>query len=489
MPLKTYTPSASNPWDERKAAHLLNRAGFGGPPDEVAALAQLGFEKAIDRLLNYESITDYYPTPDWVNNPPEELAWPDKVGAKDAALPARERQEKGYRVQAVRSDLGNKFKAWWLKRLCVTPRPFQEKMTLFWHGHLVSSLADGMNPYWMFRQIDLYRRLATGNFKTLALEVSRDACMLRYLDNDRNKRKHPNENYARELMELFTMGIGNYTEDDIKQSARAFSGWTRRDSEFVFQPFEHDYDEKTFLGRTGKFDGSDIVNIIFEQPCVARFIATKLWKFFINDTPEPETVEQFAQVFRDAKYELKPLLRAIFTSETFYSEKAIRAQIKSPIQLAVGAIRALKIENPNLQPLLSLLRQMGQDILNPPNVKGWDGGPLWVNTTTLLVRYNFARFILNDGALQEAEASRPRSYPPKLEHLLSGAKTADDAVDRLALTLLGERLSGEKRAALVNLLNTGPAGPDPFNPAAQGAAARLRSLAYLIASTPNFQLC
>jgi uncharacterized protein (DUF1800 family) len=486
MPLPTYTPSTQNPWDERKAAHLLNRAGFGGPPDEIAALTRLGYEKAVARLLNYDAIPDYYPTPDWVLSPPEELAFPDKVGVKDAALPARERQEKGYRTQAVRSELGNKFKLWWLKRLCITARPFQEKMTLFWHGHLVSSLGDGMNPYWLFRQVDLYRRLATGNFKTLALEVSKDACMLRYLDNDRNKRKHPNENYARELMELFTMGIGNYTEDDIKQSARAFSGWSRRDSEFQFSPFEHDYDEKTFLGRTGKFDGADIVNIIFEQPCVARFIATKLWKFFINEEPEPEAIDQLAQTFRDGKYELKPLLRAIFTSETFYSEKAIRAQIKSPIQLAVNAIRTLKIENPNIPPLVGLLRQMGQDILNPPNVKGWDGGPLWMNTTTLLARYNFAKFILNDGALVDAESARARSYPPKLDHLLAGAQTAEESVDRLTATLLGEKLSGEKRAVLVNVLHS---GGQTFDPSTPEATSKLRSLAYLIASTPNFQLC
>lgn len=485
MAIKSYTPSAQNPWDDRKAAHLLNRAGFGGPPDEVAALTQLGFERAVDRLLNYENIPDYYPTPDWVLNPPEELAWPDKVAAKDASLPSKERQEKGQRVQTVRGDLGNRMKTWWLQRLCATPRPFQEKMTLFWHGHLVSSLADGMNPYWLFRQIDLYRRLATGNFKTLALEVSKDACMLRYLDNDRNKRKHPNENYARELMELFTMGIGNYTEDDIKQSARAFSGWTRRDSEFEFSPFEHDYEAKTFLGRTGHFDGADIVNVIFEQSCVGRFIATKLWRFFVNDQPEPEAIESLAQVFREAKYELKPLVRAIFTSEVFYSDRVIRAQIKSPIQLAVSAIRTLKIENPNVGPLIGLLRQMGQDILNPPNVKGWDGGPLWVNTTTLLARYNFARFLLNDGALIEAESARPRSYPPKLDHLFAGVRTADEAVDRLSRTLLGESLAGEKRTVLINLLNSGK----PFDPAAADAAGKLRSLSYVVASTPNFQLC
>lgn len=485
MAINTYAPSAKNPWDDRKAAHLLNRAGFGGPPDEVAALARLGFEKAVDRLLDYENIPDYYPTPDWVLSPPEDLAWPDKVAIKDAPLPSKERQEKGQRVQTVRGDLGNRMKVWWLKRLCVTERPFQEKMTLFWHGHLVSSLGDGMNPYWLFRQIDLYRRLATGNFKTFAIEVSKDACMLRYLDNDRNKRKHPNENYARELMELFTMGIGNYTEDDIKQSARAFSGWTRRDSDFQFSPFEHDYGDKTFLGQTGNFDGADIVNIIFEQPCVGRFIATKLWKFFVNDQPEPEAIEYFAQVFRDAKYELKPLVRAIFTSDVFYSDRVIGTQIKSPIQLAVSAIRALKIENPNIAPLTGLLRQMGQDILNPPNVKGWDGGPLWINTTTLLARYNFARFILNEGALIDAESARARAFPPRLDHLFAGVRTADEAVDRLSRTLLGEPLTGEKRSVLISLLNNGK----PFDPTASDATTKLRSLSYLMASTPNFQLC
>jgi hypothetical protein len=218
---------------------------------------------------------------------------------------------------------------------------------------------------------------------------------------------------------------------------------------------------------------------------VGRFIATKLWKFFVNDQPEPETIEQLAQVFRDANYELKPLVRAIFTSDFFYSDRVVRAQIKSPVQLAVSAIRTLKIENPNIPPLIGLLRQMGQDILNPPNVKGWDGGPLWVNTTTLLARYNFARFILNDGALMDAESARGRSFPPKLDHMFIGIRTAEEAVDRLSRTLLGEPFTGEKRTVLVSLLNNGKR----FDPEAPEATAKIRSLSYLIASTPTFQLC
>ncbi|MEW6303061.1 MAG: DUF1800 domain-containing protein [Verrucomicrobiota bacterium] len=490
--MKTYSPTRRHPWDARKAAHLLNRAGFGGPPAEVERLVEMGFEKAVDSLLNFEATPDNCSEPEWGVNPPEELAWPDRYGAKVRNLAGKERFDDGQRIQSLRNQIGQKLKEWWLDRMCRTNRPFQEKMTLFWHGHFVSSLADGMNSYWLYRQIDLYRRFATGNFKEMTLEVSRDPAMLRYLDNDRNIARRPNENYARELMELFTLGIGNYTEQDIKESARAFSGWTRRDTRFVFDAVNHDYGTKTFLGRTGNFDGTDIVDIIFEQPAVATFMARKLWKFYASQEPDKKLIEELAHVFRNANYEIKPLVRAIFTCDEFYSDRVIAAQVKGPLELAVGAIRALNIRETRLPVVLSYTRQMGQDLLAPPNVKGWDGGPLWINTTTLFVRYNFARFVVNEGAIDTPAGGKPRPVPAKIDSIIDRSRitTAEEAVDRICRALLPTQPLHPQRAELVDYLHTGPTGEkEPFNPAAPDAEARLRAVIYIIMSSPAYQVC
>jgi uncharacterized protein (DUF1800 family) len=368
-------------------------------------------------------------------------------------------------------------------------------MVLFWHGHFTSSLNDGLNSYWMYLQNALFRRLATGNFKQLTLEVSKDPAMLRYLDNDRNRKQHPNENYARELMELFTLGIGNYTEDDIKQSARAFSGWTRRDSEFVFKPFDHDYGAKTFLGRTGNFDATDIIDIIFEQPAVATFMARKLWRFFASEDPEPRLIEQLAEVFRKNHYELKPLMRAIFTAEAFYSPGVMRTHVKSPIELAVGIIRTLKLESPRHDTVLSLCRQMGQDLLSPPNVKGWDGGKLWVNTTTLFVRYNLARLLVNEGALvappptAKDKSPRARQGPVDIDRILdrSQLQSPEEVVDRLSWALLYDKLPKEQRAELIAFLTAG-LKEARFDPTTPEAEAKMRALTYILMSSTAYQL-
>lgn len=234
----------------------------------------------------------------------------------------------------------------------------------------------------------VFRENASGNFKALTIAVGQSPSMLEYLDNRKSTAEHPNENWARELMELFTLGKGNYTEDDIKNSARAFTGWTTSNGGFGYQTDKHDRGIKSFMGRSGEFDGWQIIDIIFEQPAAAMFIANKLWTYFAYENPEPEIVETLAQTLRAANYELRPVLRQMFTSEAFYSDRARGTQVKSPAQLVVQLCEDLNLEEAPYGLLTRATKSLGQDLFYPPNVKGWDGNREWINANTLLLRYN-----------------------------------------------------------------------------------------------------
>ena len=232
---------------------------------------------------------------------------------------------------------------WWLCRMAETRRPLQEKLTLFWHGHFATSIFKVDSAYYMWLQNETLRRNASGNFHTMIMEISKDPAMIKWLDNDSNNKEHPNENYAREVMELFTLGEGHYTENDIKEVARAFTGWhyDRSAMQYRFDPEKHDDGQKEVLGKKGNLDGGDVIDIIFQQPACAQFLARKLWSYFGYEEPEQELVDGLAEVFREGKYELKPLLHRMFSCNAFYSERAVRTQIKSPVQLAVGSYHLL----------------------------------------------------------------------------------------------------------------------------------------------------
>jgi uncharacterized protein (DUF1800 family) len=316
------------------------------------------------------------------------------------------------------------------------------------------------------RQNELFRGLALGNVRELTLAVSQDPAMLRYLDNFRSDRAHPNENYARELMELFTLGIGNYTEGDVRESARAFTGWTidRGTRAFALDPRRHDDGRKTFLGRSGDFDGSDIVEIIFEQPAAARWFARKLLRFFVYDDPEPELVEAFAAVIRRHDYNLQPCLSLLLRSNVFYSARAYRALVKSPVEFVVGVHRLLGIERVNPAELGALGR-MGQVLFRPPSVKGWDGGGAWLNSQSLLARENFASALLDSQPLPQSEGWPPPGTAPAL------------AARTLVETLLCGDASPAALAELEAYLEGGGIAGD-----------RLRGAAYLTLAMPAFQL-
>lgn len=374
------------------AAHLLNRAGFGGSPVQIDRLAALSPEQAVAALLDYEKIPDPTLNPEWAR-PDSTRA--ERVRAIQAATADLKKQLQKEEQQLQRQHM-IELRGWWLNRMATGPRPLQEKLVLFWHGHFATSVTKVRDAYFMWRQNELFRRLAMGNWRELLLAVGKDPAMLRWLDQAQSRLDHPNENFAREVMELFTLGEGHYTEKDITEAARALTGWSLDPvaQQFMFRPRAHDAGQKTFLGLTGNLDGDAVITQIVKQPQAARFITAKLWNFFAGQPPADELTTALADVFRANGNNFKPFLRVLFRSEEFYAADIVRNQVKSPVQWLVGSVRMLESQLP--PPLISwgMTRQLGQDLFAPPNVKGWDGGVAWITTNTLLTRYNDAESLV-----------------------------------------------------------------------------------------------
>lgn len=434
-----------------RIAHLLRRAGFGGSPAEIEEYAKLGFNGAVERLLNYESMPD----------DAHEIA--AQIGF-DNALP-------------------EELKTYWLVRLAATKRPLQEKMVVYWHGHFATAIRKVNSTGLMWAQNELFRRNALGSFRTILAEISRDPAMLRWLDSNSNRKLSPNENYARELMELFTMGRGNYTEDDVKAAAQAFTGWHFNPlaEQFAFNRNQHDFGPKTFLGRTGPWDGDDILRFLLEEPATARWIAMKLFRFFAYDDPEPAVVDRFAGVLRANDWQIKPLVGAILKSPEFSSERAYHSKVKSPLELVIGTLKTLGVQ-PNYRELVPALRRMGQDLFNPPNVKGWDGGLAWVSTSTVLERFNFVNRLLAN----RADPARSSLDPAPL---VAGRNvtSAEQLVDHLSHLLVDGDLPPDVRQTLVGYVRSGPRGSQPFSLDGMMMDEKVRGLTHLITSTPVYQ--
>ena len=382
-------PLPVSQWNTATAAHLMNRAGFGASPGDIEDLRQLGPDRAVSWFVDYEKIPDPTPAPDWAQPDPATIARREAI--RNAADPATRRmleQQQGEEQRSRMSDL----RYWWIRRMALGPRPFQEKMTLFWHGHFATSSEKVNMPYFLWLQNETLRQNATGNFNQLLIAASKDPAMLLYLDGARSQKGEPNENFAREVMELFTLGEGHYTEQDIQQAARAYTGWglTPDNLHYEYHPNNHDDDPKTVFGQTGNFSGGDVLNMICAKPECAQFIAKKLWRFFAQDQPPQPVVDALAAEFRKSGMNLKHLMRVIFRSREFYAADVIRSQIKSPVQWLLASAHQLQAPMPTEPMSLVMLRQLGQELFNPPNVKGWDGGIAWITTNNLLDRYNFA---------------------------------------------------------------------------------------------------
>jgi uncharacterized protein (DUF1800 family) len=435
----------------RHAAHLLRRGGFGGSPADIARISAGSMDDGVNALL--------HPTA-----PDVAFAdFPDQTAVFD---PKRSRATA---------------QLWWLDRMLRTNRPLVEKMTLFWHGHFATSIQKVPVQY-MIGQIDLLRANALGHFPALLGAVTRDPAMLIWLDNRYNAKAHPNENYAREVMELFALGLGNYSETDVKEAARSFTGWTiDKSGAAAFVPARHDDGPKTFLGRTGPFNTDDIIAIIVSQPVHQRFIARKLLEFFVYSDPEPELVEATAQVYALSGLDLAKTVGTILRSNVFYSPRAYRALPKSPIELAIGTLRYLGVATIPAN-LPYQLARMGQEPLNPPSVKGWDGGPMWINTSTLLARFNFVNglvaqtapgkngqpSIVAPGADPDAIVARTGMDPVKVASALVNGVVQDDVTSDVRATLVTYL---ENMTASATVQNPQPFGPENYQDKIRGALA------------------
>ncbi len=405
---------APDAWTLPEAAHLLNRAGFGGNPREVKEFHGRGRKEAVEWLLAMEAPLDEVPVPGWAADEKAVLAQARErfAGMREGlrGLSAEEREKKRRELNQERQREQRQqsvdLQEWWFRRMVATKAPLREKMTLFWHDHFPSSVQKVRVTYLLYKQNALYREHAVGNFKELTRAVAVDPAMMLYLDTQTSKKGKPNENFSRELMELFTLGEGNYTEEDVKEAARAFTGYivNRGTGQVTHQKFQWDDGEKTVLGKTGKFDGNGVIDVLFDQKACAEYLPKKLWEFFAYEGPSTELVEGLGQSFRDGDFEVKPLLREIFLSKEFYSSSAVRTQIKGPVQFLVGMLRQLELDGLPKVYTVSICQQLGQVLFLPPNVAGWDWGRAWINTNALLTRYNVAGFVTK-GTDAEAIAS------------------------------------------------------------------------------------
>jgi len=410
---------ASDSWTVFEAAHLLNRAGFGGSPSEIKTFHSLGRTKAVDSLLNPSEPVDAIAPPEWSQPAKaQEIFREYREAVREAAekaktMPAFEgsqvRRQVQKKHQRLRNDMGREAEEWWLGKILTTKAPLREKMTLFWHDHFATSFQKVKQPPMLVRQNELFREHAFGDFRALTQSVAKDPAMMFYLDSQNSKKGSPNENFAREVMELFTLGEGNYTEDDIKEAARAFTGYRidRGSGTMVFQQRQWDETSKNVFGKKGDFKGEDVIGLIFEQKAAATYVSSKLWAYFVTDEAPPAVVEALGKSFRAANFNTGTLLREIFLSKDFYAESVMRAQIKPPVQFVTQLLKQLEIAKPPQGFEMRAGRELGQQVFSPPNVAGWDWGKAWINTNTLLTRYNLAGFITKgaDAAPMAAEAS------------------------------------------------------------------------------------
>jgi len=362
------------------ARHLLARTGFGPTDAEVRTYAPLTRSEAVAKLLAETRTTAVTPPPSALDTSP--LRPP-----RGENIPEAER--KAFRDRQIREGL--EVRGWWMREMLVTPSPLTERMTLFWHNHFVSAQPKVRLARLMYRQNVTLRANALGNFGAFLHAIARDPAMVLYLDSVQNRKGAPNENFAREVMELFTLGEGHYGEQDVKEAARAFTGYSldRETGAFMFRPFIHDDGTKTLLGRSGRFDGDAVLDILLAQPATADFIVTKLWREFVSPDADRAEIARIARRFRESDYEIKIALAAILTSDAFYAPRNRGVLVKSPVELVVGALHQFAIEPVEALPFAFAAAGMGQNLLSPPNVKGWPGGDVWINTTTLLARKQY----------------------------------------------------------------------------------------------------
>ncbi len=475
-----------------EAQHLLNRAAFGGTPSQIFAIQQMGPEKAVEFIVNYKAISDdALPSPDYDESIIRPLTREERMLQRQARRNGnrdvldRFQAVRQLRLREDRAQMAE-IRKWWMSRIIATPRPLEEQLTLLWHGHFASNHRTVRDSYLMLKQNAFFRDHAAGSFEELAHGIIRDPAMLAFLNNDRNRKESPNENLARELMELFTVGEGNYSENDIKEGARALTGYSYNDNEFRFNKPQHDDGRKTILGQTDNWDGDGFVDLLLKHPACPQFIAYKLYRHFVSDlsagvTSEARSViQQLSRELIRERYKIAPVVQTLLMSEHFYDRQVMGNKIKSPVQLVASTVRVLDAPVRDIGLLTDACGHMGQELFDPPSVAGWDGGRSWINTSTLFVRQNLCAYVLSgklpydDGWTSDRVGFDPASMIADL------TTTSPEAiVEHLGTTLLGSQLNPGRRQRLVAYLQ------DRTDPTTSDA---LLGLLLLITALPEYQL-
>lgn len=441
-----YQPSAEQPWDRRRAAHLFRRAGFGANSAELDEAASMEPAAVVEQLVE-----------------------PASAGSSEASDPASNALARAVLATGDPHQLG----AWWAYAMLDTAAPLVEKMTLFWHGHFATSADKVTDAELMFRQNRLLRQYALGDFAALTHAVAGDPAMLIYLDSATNRKAHPNENFARELMELFCLGEGNYTERDIQELARCFTGWEIRQRSFRFNRYQHDTGEKSILGRTGSFPESEAVDVVLAQPAATQFIAGKLFRYFVADEPAPTAalLQPLADSLREHDWDVRAVVRRILGSQLFFSNIVRGRKVRSPVDLVIGLLRPLQ-GTTNTYQVAEDLERLGQGLFFPPNVKGWDGGRTWINSASLLDRSNAVGSLLRN--------SKTRFGGQDLAEYLSRNDASPAAtLDQLAELLLAVPLHQATRDRLLDLSERSNKDRNQ----------RWIETLHALATLPEFQLC
>ena len=437
------SPIAPSDWTYDRAAHLIGRAGFGATPEEIEQLARLTPQQAVDRLVDYEAIDNSAARPFEESGVWDRGMDPFPPSRADAVRQARERGEAlgvralpegsprrlqpvvdkffyGLRANSIETQ---RLGVWWANRMLTTSRPLEEKLTLFWHGHFATGDAKVRDYRMMFAQNQMLRANASGRLRELLVGILKDPAMLVYLDNGENVKSHPNENFGRELLELFTMGVGNYSERDVREAARSFTGWTNDVLAFKFDREQHDFGEKTFLGKTGPLNGEDVIDTILAQPVTAEYVSGKIYRNFVRDEVPPAVRAELGRSFRASGYQIKPLLKRIFLSKDFYGPASTATQIKSPVVLVVSTYKKMGLrELPTIPDFGRLTAGLGQALFDPPNVAGWAGGRTWITPATLLQRGNLFRDVLfaDPKTFRAPDRLMPATYARVGENIAKG---------------------------------------------------------------------
>jgi hypothetical protein len=496
-----WEPTQDEPWDLKWAAHLYRRAAFGGSPAEHKAALKAGHKKTIDLLMNGELSAKNFL--DFI-----------KSGGRDVAKVKQPNPQEQMFAPREPSEL----REWWLGVMLMYGHPLREKMTLFWHNHFATSIAKVQSWRLMVEQNIFLRENALAKFGPFLLEMSKDPAMLIWLDSNDNIKGHANENYGREIQELFALGLGNYTEKDVQEAARAFTGWHTDGEKFDFKANLHDDGEKTYLGVKGNLNGDDVVNIILKQPACARFLVTKLYRYFISEleVPPQKLIEPLAEQFRKSDYDIAAVVRTIISSNHFYSAYAFRRRIKSPVEFVLGAVKSTaETYEVSKYPLVKPIDTMGQPLFAPPNVKGWRYGEAWLSTATVLARQNFGQALAIQHLLEPKkrpefnpnlgmfEGDTPDGFPDPRKPAQISAKeeepeptpTYDPArhigdlmsaapekvVERLLDVYLPGGLSAKKKETLTAFVAKD-------NPADKALKRRVREAVHAIISLPEYQM-